>query len=111
MAVSPAKADLCLKNLVKAGVIAARNGGLYTLAYESAELAAHFLFVENNVHFRCGRQNDDGSVAAAECIFLQAGVHDVIMVDIAAGKLEISSLSSYAMIDAIKRMMTTAPSF
>jgi hypothetical protein len=78
---------------------------------DSAELVAHFLFIENILHFKAGSENEEGKIFTAECMFLQAGVHDVIMVDAALDKIEISALSSYAMIEYIKRMLTNPPRF
>ena len=108
--VSPAETEASLKALAQVKVIAVAPGNLYALAYASAELAARFLVTDNVIHFRCGVEKN-GKVEAAECMFLQAGIHDVVMVDIAADKMDISALSSFAMVDNIKRMMTTPPSF
>ncbi len=105
-----AEAEASLKKLVAAGVIAAAKDGTYTSAYESAELAANFLFVENTVHFRAGSEQN-GTLSAAECMYLQAGIHDVIMMDVAADKIDITSTSSFNMIDNIKQMMTTPVKF
>jgi hypothetical protein len=95
----------------EAGIVDDAQNGLYTLTYASAELAAHFLFVENMVHFRSGCEKEDGSLRSVECMFLQAGLHDIIMVDFAADKVDISAISSFAMIDSIKALMTTPPDF
>ncbi|MDD4874233.1 MAG: hypothetical protein PHE15_04590 [Dehalococcoidales bacterium] len=100
-----------LESLSEAGVIGSVKGGLYTLAYASAQLAANFLFIENTVHFRSGKENKDGNIAFTEGMFVQAGIHDVIMIDISEGKVEISAVSSYAMTEDIKTMMTIPPDF
>ena len=106
--VSPAETETSLKSLAVAKVVAATPGNLYALANESAELAARFLVTDNVIHFRCGVEKN-GKVEAAECMFLQAGIHDVIMLDVAADKMDITALSSFAMVDNIKTMMTTPP--
>lgn len=107
---TPAEAEASLKSLVSAGVCAAAKDGTYTAAYDSAELAANFLFIENTVRFRAGTETN-GSVNAAERMYLQAGIHDTIMVDVSVDKIDINSTSSFAMIDNIKQMMTTPPDF
>ncbi len=111
LGVSPEQAATSLKSLVEAGVIASAKPDLFTPAYDSAQLAANFLFIENVVHFRSGNEKETGRMASAECLYLQAGIHDVIMIDIAADKVEISAVSSRAMIDDIKAMMTVPPVF
>jgi hypothetical protein len=111
LSISTEQAAASLKGLAEAAVIGAARSGLYTLAYDSAQLAANFLFIENVIHFRSGSENGDGKLASAECMFLQAGIHDVIMVDLAADKIELSAVSSFAMIEDIKTMLTVPPSF
>jgi hypothetical protein len=110
LTVSKEQAETGLKSLADAGIVRADGGGLYTLAYESAVLAARFLFIENTIHFTAGSENGI-KVNIAECLFIQAGIHDAIMIDVSSKGIGITSLSSLAMIDAIKRMMTTPPAF
>lgn len=101
----------CLKSLIENDIVAESNPGLYSVIRASAELAANFLFIENTLHFRAGSTGNDGHVSTSECVFLQAGLHDLIMLDVSAENIEISALSSYAVLEAIKHMMTTSPLF
>jgi hypothetical protein len=109
LAISTTDAEKSLESMAAAGIVET-TGGVYSLIYDSAQLAARFLFIENTVHFRCGSE-DTGEMKVAECVYLQAGLHDTIMVDVAADKLEISAVPSFDMVNDIKRMMMTPPAF
>ncbi len=110
MKITDKEAAAGLKSLAGAGIIAENKDNLFKPALDSAELAANFLFIENIVHFKAGSEKDS-KINIVERMYLQAGVHDVISVDVSSEKIEISAVSSFDMVDTICKLMTTPPSF
>lgn len=110
MKITEKEAATGLKSLVEAGVIAYAKDNLFKVDFASAELAANFLFIENIVHFKAGSE-EDNKIKVVECAYLQAGVHDIISINVSAKGIDISAVSSYNMIENIRLMMTNPPSF
>lgn len=88
-----------------------KTGAGYFLTGEALELASNFLVVENILHLRSGQEDDQGRILGAECVFLQAGLHDVLMLDISADAVEFNAISTAAMLDYVRKVMTSAPVF
>jgi hypothetical protein len=82
----------------------------YRLIREAYDLAANFLIIENVINLRCG-QEINGHVVTGEALFLQAGLHDVLMLDVEAETVEFNTVSTHIMMEYLQSMMLKAPEF
>ena len=82
----------------------------YRLIGEAYDLAVNFLVIEHVLHVRCGQEKDDG-VVTGEGLFLQAGLHDLLMMDVDKETVEFNTVSTYTMMDYLQNMISKAPNF
>lgn len=82
----------------------------YRLIGEAHDLAVNFLVIEHVLHVRCGQEKDDG-IVTGEGLFLQAGLHDVLMMDVDSETVEFNTVSTYTMLDYMQNMITKSPDF
>lgn len=108
-ALSVDELDQALAGLLEAGLAEKGDYG-YRLLGEAYDLATNFLIIENVLHVRCG-QETDGKIVTGEALFLQAGLHDVLMLDVDAATVEFNTVSTYTMMEYLQSMMLKAPDF
>lgn len=96
-----------LKALEEAG-LAGKNPAGYFLLRDAYEFAANFLIVEHAIHTRVGKL-DGGEIRFGEALFLQAGLHDTLMLDSDGKVIEFSTISTSAMIEYLQHMMVQKP--
>ncbi|WP_418791264.1 hypothetical protein [Phosphitispora sp. TUW77] len=82
----------------------------YRLIGEAYDLASNLLIFENVAHVRCGQQIK-GQIVTGEALFLQAGIHDVLMLDVDAETVEFNTVSTQTMIEYLQSIMLKAPDF
>lgn len=82
----------------------------YRLLGEAYDLATNFLIIEHVLQVRCG-QETNGKLVTGEAMFLQAGLHDVLMLDVDAETVEFNTVSTYTMMEYLQSMMLKAPDF
>lgn len=80
----------------------------YRLLGEAHDLAANFLIIENLLNVRCG-QIQAGQIITSEALFLQAGLHDLLMIDYDGQGIDISTVSSYTMQEYVQNILLTRP--
>jgi len=68
------------------------------------------LTIENVFRIRTGQQSGE-SIQSGEAIVLQAGLHDVLMLDSDGKSIGFTSLSTNALHEMLIQMMTEAPNF
>lgn len=96
-----------LKALEDAGVLSQNPAG-YVLVRDAYELAANFLIIEHAIHARVGKLEGD-DIRFGEALFLQAGLHDILMIDSDGTSIEFSSISTSAMVEYLQHMMVQKP--
>lgn len=101
----PAGLEKAFAALEKAGHVARREGGC-ELVGEAATFAGTFLVVETIAQFECGQLTAQG-VVSAECLGLQAGVHDMLYVDGGGGKVTLEAVAPSNFIEYLGRLMAT----
>lgn len=101
--------DEAMGGLLEAGLAEKGEYG-YRLLGEAYDLATNFLIIENVLHVRCG-QETNGKLVTGEAMFLQAGLHDVLMLDVDAETVEFNTVSTYTMMEYLQSMMLKAPDF
>lgn len=72
--------------------------------------AVNFLIIENVLHVRCGQETNN-QIITGEAIFLQAGLHDVLMLDVDAETVEFNSVSTHTMLEYLQSMVLKVPEF
>jgi len=82
----------------------------YRLIGEAYDLATNFLIIENVLHARLGEERD-GEIVSGEALFLQAGLHDVLMIDVDAETVEFNTVSTQTLVEYVQTMMVKAPAF
>lgn len=108
-ALNESELDMAMAGLLEANLLEKGDYG-YRLLGEAYDLAANFLIIENVLHVRCG-QETNSQIVTGEAMFLQAGLHDVLMLDVDAETVELNTLSTYTMVEYIQSMMLKAPNF
>ncbi len=96
-----------LKVLAEAGIAAETDAG-WQLIWDAMEFAVKFLVIEHGVHARAGKADGD-QIRYGEALFLQAGLHDVLMIDSDGEAIEFSTLSTSAMVEILQRMVQEKP--
>ncbi len=81
------------------------EGGAYKLTGESLDLALNMLIFSNAVTLTSGIEGADGKVTIVGFSCIQAGVHDLLMIDFEEGKLGLDSVSASEVIDYIDAFM------
>lgn len=82
----------------------------YRLIGEAYDLAVNFLIIENVLHVRCGKE-EAGVLVSGEALFLQAGLHDLLMLDVDAETVELNTISTFTMMEYLQEIMLQAPDF
>jgi hypothetical protein len=101
--------EVAMNGLIEGGFVEKGEYG-YRLLGEAYDLAVNFLVIENSVHIRCG-QELDGKLVTGEAMFLQAGLHDVLMLDIDSETIEFNTVSTYTMVEYLQSLMINPPDF
>lgn len=101
--------DAALSGIMEAGYAEKGDYG-YRLIGEAYDFAVNFMSIENILHMRCG-QEIDGKILTGEAMFLQSGLHDVIMLDVDAESIEFNTVSTFTMVEYLQAMMMKAPEF
>lgn len=101
--------DVAMAALLEANLVEKGDYG-YRLLGEAYDMASNFLIIENVLHVRCG-QETNGHIVTGEAIFLQAGLHDVLMLDLDTETVEFNTVSTYTMMEYLQSMMVKAPDF
>ncbi|UWG98637.1 hypothetical protein LPY66_07570 [Dehalobacter sp. DCM] len=107
VSVNPEIAAIALQALIDAGYISKNETG-YSLVREAYAMAVNMLIIENVFHLRIGKV-DNNEIQSGEALFLQAGLHDALMIDSDGKKIGFTSVSTNAMIEYLISMMTTPP--
>lgn len=87
------------------------SGSGWDLAGDAAAFASSFLVVDGIMHVQTGAEGSRGDFHAAECVFMQAGLHDIVCVDGGGGKVSIETISGARLQEFVRKFLTTAPSF
>lgn len=110
ISLSQEEAQSALNQFIQNGVAARMQDNTYSLAGDAFRLASNFLIIENVLNIRCGDEDGTGQVVSSECMFLQAGIHDILMLDVSSNaKVGISSVSGSVMTDFIRNMLANPP--
>lgn len=106
-AVNAENAATALQAMIEAGV-AVQNDSGYTLIREAYAMAANLMIIEHVFHLRIGKL-DGAEIQSGEALILQAGLHDVLMIDSDGRKIGFSSISTNSMHEYLLQMVTEAP--
>lgn len=98
-----------LEALEEAGLVSSNEAGV-ALVRDAYEFAANFLIIEHAVHTRVGKLDGD-TIRFGEALFLQAGLHDTLMIDSAGSSVDFSTISTSAMVEYLQHMMSRKPEF
>ena len=63
------------------------------------------------MHVQTGAEGPDGRIRTAECVFMQAGLNDIVCIDGGGGKVSIETVSGAMLREYARRFLTTPPSF
>jgi len=99
-----------LDNLVRAGLVVQGPGG-FDLAGEPSVFASSFLIVEGILHVQTGAQGAGGEIQAAECVFVQAGMRDIVSTDGGGGTVSMETLSGALLQEYMRRFLSSPPVF
>jgi hypothetical protein len=97
-----------LEAMIEAGIAARNDKGGYTLLREAYAMAVNLLIIEHAFHLRIGKMSG-GEILSGEALILQAGLHDVLMIDSDGQKIGFTSISTNAMHEYLLQMVTEAP--
>lgn len=100
---------VAFSGLLAANMVESGDYG-YRLIGEAYDLAVNFLIIEHVLHVRCGREQD-GEILIGEGLFLQAGLHDVLMLDVDLETVEFNTVSTQTMVEYLQTMVSQAPDF
>lgn len=100
--------ETALAAMIETGIVAKTESG-YTLIHEAYALAVNLLVIENAFHLRVGKL--EGEIQSGEAVVLQAGLHDILMIDSDGGKIGFTSISTNALHEYLIQMVTEAPKF
>ncbi|MGE5543015.1 MAG: hypothetical protein ACM3WT_08245, partial [Bacillota bacterium] len=67
--------------------------------------------VDGIMHIQTGAEGPGGVIRAAECVFVQAGLNDIVSIDCGGGKVSIETVSGAMFHEYARRFLTTKPSF
>jgi uncharacterized OB-fold protein len=93
-----------------AGNLVAKNycseqAGSYVLTGDALDFSRNMLLVSTIVTLTSGIEGPDGKVAVVGFSAIQAGVHDLLMIDFEGGKLELDSVSAAEVTEYIDAFM------
>ena len=100
-------AELALKTMIEAGYIEKNDQG-YCLIREAYAMAVNLLIIEHVFHLRVGKL-EGNEIQSGEALFLQAGIHDNLMIDSDSKKIGFTSVSTNVIHEYLINMMTSAP--
>lgn len=75
------------------------QAGSYVLAGDALDISGNMLLFDKVVTLTSGIEGPDGQVAIVGFSCIQAGVHDLLMIDFQDGKLELDSVSAAEVIE------------
>lgn len=81
------------------------SGGSYVLSGDALDISDGMLLFDKVVTLTSGIEGPDGQVAIVGFSCIQAGVHDLLMIDFQDGKLELDSVSATEVIEYIDAFM------
>jgi hypothetical protein len=96
-----------LDSLVTRGLIR-RSGSSFQLNDDVQFLARRMLIFDTALTLTAGHLGNDGRVTVAGFTCLQAGVHDLIVVDVSGDTVGIKSISSFAILGLVRTFLSDA---
>lgn len=96
-----------LKALEEAGLVGRNPAGCF-LTRDAYDFAVNFLIIEHAIHTRVGKLEGE-EIRFGEALFLQAGLHDTLMLDSDGKSIEFSSISTSAMVEYLQHMLIQKP--
>jgi hypothetical protein len=104
LATDPATIDWALNLLVQVGHVGGGARGL-VLVGEALALARRFLVVGGLLRVRVAHETRTREMHTASLCFVQAGVHDCVMLEAGAGSMTFITLSAAAAVDVVTRLL------
>lgn len=95
--------EAAFRALLGAGLVAGGAAG-YGLTGDSLELARRFLLPEVMLRVQLARALATGELERSTLWFVQAGVHDVLMAEVAADTLSLRTLSAASALEAVRQL-------
>ncbi len=98
----------CLQSLCDRELFVTAEEG-YELGDAGKRLAGNFLIIDQVVQIDCGSAGDEDDLSFAQALFLQAGLHDILMIDPGGGSVALETVSAAVLGDYLQTWVTEAP--
>ena len=106
--IAPAEAREYLSSLCSTGLLQELDDG-YQLSEVGRNLATSFAIVDQVMQIDCGWFTEDEEFSLAEAVFLQGGIHDILMVDPGAGQITLETFSGAMLEEYLDTLMSQVP--